>query len=154
MSNSEFYYDLDEDIISYINNIENEFGFAINLKYIFQANTKQKTMIKIIKLPDHYQHLLKADILVSINELYYNSFDEDIREILMMQELDKIEINLVKGTIKIGQPSLKTSLGIVKRFTYEKVEKAIEVEKLFEEQQKEKEKEQQSQNKDKKNKYK
>lgn len=150
MSNSEVYCDLDEDIVSYFTEMENEFGFAINLKYIFQANAKQKQMIKIIKLPDHYQQLLKADILVSVNELYYNSFDEDIKEILMMQELDKIEINLEKGTIKIGQPSLKTSLGIVKRFTYEKVEKAIEVEKLFEEQQKEKDKEQQQQTKDKK----
>jgi hypothetical protein len=138
--NDNVYYELDTDIKKYFLEIEKDFGFAVNLKYIFQANSKQKTMIKLVKLPEHYQQLLNADILVSINENFYNTFEEDTREILMMQEIDKIEINLEKSTIKIGQPSLKTSLGIVKRFSFEKVEKALEVERLYEEQLKDKNK--------------
>ena len=146
---NEAFYELDEDIVKYFNEIENDFGFSVNLKYIFQANSKQKVLIKLIKLPDHYGQLLKADILVSINEEFFNTFDDSTKEILFMQEIDKIEINLEKSTIKIGQPSLKTSMGIVKRFSYESVEKAIEVERLYDQQIKEKAKEERDSKKSK-----
>jgi hypothetical protein len=133
MNKTEQYYELDKDIIDFFNNLEREFGFAMSIKYIFQTNCKQKSLIKITKLPDNYSILLNADILVTINDTYFNKFDDEIRTILFEQEIDKIQPNLDKGTIKLIQPNLKTSIGIIKRHTYESVERANETERLLSE---------------------
>ena len=63
-----------------------------------------------------------------------SKFDNEIRTILFEQEIDKIHPNLDKGTIKLVQPNLKTSIGIIKRHTYESVERANETERLLVEQ--------------------
>lgn len=137
MDKTEQYYELDEDIIELFKNIEKDFGFAMNVKYIFQANVKQKSLIKITKIPDNYSVLLKADMLVTVNENYFNQLDDDkIRTILFEQEIDKIHVNLDRGTLKLVQPNLKTSVGLIKRHTYELVEKANETERLLTEQKK------------------
>lgn len=131
MQKTEQYYELDQEIIDFFNEKEREFGFAMNIKYIFQTNCKQKSLIKVNKLPDNYAILLNADMLVTINDMYFDKFDEEIQSILFEQELDKIQVNLDKGTFKLIQPNLKTSVGIIKRHTYESVERANETERLL-----------------------
>ncbi len=131
MYKTDQYYDLDNEIIDFFREKENEFAFAMSIKYIFQANTKQKSLIKISKLADNFSVKLNADILVTVNDKYFDKFDDEIKTILFEQELDKIQVNLEKGTIKIVQPSLKTSIGIIKRHTYESVERANETERLL-----------------------
>jgi hypothetical protein len=131
MLKTEQYYELDQDIIDYFNEIEREFAFALNIDYIFQANTKQKQLITIKKISDNLAVLLKAELIVTVNEHYFNVMDDSIRKILFEQEIDKIHPNFEKGTIKIVQPSLKTSAGIVKKFTYENVQRANEVQRLL-----------------------
>lgn len=140
MDKTEQYYELDKDIIDFFMNIEKDFGFAMNIKYIFQANAKQKSLVKITKIADNYSVLLKSDMLVTVNESYFNLLDDDkIKTILFEQEIDKIHINLDRGTIKLVQPDLKTSVGLIKRHTYELVEKANETERLLAEQKKDQE---------------
>lgn len=134
MHKTEQYYELDKEIVDFYREVEKEFAFAMNIKYIFQANCKQKSLIKINKLADNFAVILNADILVTVNDTFFDKFDEEIRTILFEQEIDKIHPNLDKGTIKIVQPSLKTSIGIVKRHTYESVERANETERLLVEQ--------------------
>ncbi len=131
MHKTEQYYELDKEIIDYFNKIEREFGFALSIKYIFQANCKQKSLVKLTKLADNYAILLNANILVTVNDIYFNKFDDDIKTILFEQELDKIQVNLDKGTMKLVQPNLKTSVGIIKRHTYANVERANETERLL-----------------------
>lgn len=133
MQKTEQYYELDKEIIDFFNEKEREFGFAMNIKYIFQANCKQKSLIKINKLADNYAILLNADMLVTVNDMYFDKFDEEIQSILFEQEIDKIQVNLDKGTFKLVQPNLKTSIGIIKRHTYESVERANETERLLSE---------------------
>lgn len=133
MDKTEQYYELDSEIKEFFNKTEREFGFVTNIKYIFQTNLKQKSLIKISKIADNYSLLLNADLLVTVNESYYDELDEQIRLILFEQEIDKIHINLEKGTIKLVQSNLKTSVGIVKRHTYKKVERANETERLLSE---------------------
>jgi len=127
------YYELDEEIISYVKKIELEFGFAIDIKYKYITNNKQKTMIQIKKIPDNYAVLLNSELLVSVNDEYFSKFDEEIRTILISQEFDKIHINFDKGTFKISQPTLKTSVGLIKRYSYDKIERANESERLLSE---------------------
>jgi hypothetical protein len=133
MQKTDQYYELDKEIIDFFNEVEREFAFAMTIKYIFQANSKQKSLIKVQKLADNYSVLLNADILVTVNDSYFDKFDEEIRTILFEQEIDKIQVNLDKGTFKLIQPNLKTSIGIIKRHTYESVERANETERLLSE---------------------
>ncbi len=133
MQKTDQYYELDKEIVDFFNEIEREFAFAMTIKYIFQANSKQKSLVKIQKLADNYSVLLNADVLVTFNDTYYDKFDEEIRTILLEQEIDKIQVNLDKGTFKLIQPNLKTSIGIIKRHTYASVERANETERLLSE---------------------
>ena len=133
MLKTEQYYELDEDIISYFKNIEKDFAFAMDVNYKFQSNNKQKQLISLKKIPDNYAVMLNCEVIVTVNEDYFNKMDDDIRTILFEQEIDKVEMNLEKGTLKVVQPRLKTSVGIVKRHTYENVERANETQRLLSE---------------------
>lgn len=131
MLKSEQYYELDEDIVNYFKDIERDYAFALDIPFLYQANTKQKKLITVKKVPDNYAVFLKSEVLVTVNEDYYSQMDDDIKRILFEQEIDKIVPNLEKGSIKIVQPTLKTSAGIVKKFSYESVERANEVQRLL-----------------------
>ena len=131
MLKTEQYYELDEDIVDYFKGVERDFAFAFDVSYLYQTNTKLKQLISIKKISDNLAVVLNKEVLVTVNEDYFNAMDEDIRKILFEQEIDKIVPNLEKGTLKIVQPSLKTSAGIVKKFTYEKVVRADETQRLL-----------------------
>lgn len=131
MLKTEQFYELHEEIIKFFKEIENEFAFAMSFRYTFQTNNKLKKLIEIKKLPDNIAVLLNSEVLVTINDDYYSKLDEEIIKILFEQEIDKIHINLEKGTIKIVQPNLKTTTGLVKKFSYEKVERAYETQRLL-----------------------
>lgn len=131
MLKTEQFCELDEDIIELFKEIEKEFCFPLNIKYVFQANTKLKKVIEVKKLADNVAVLLDAEIIVTVNEEYYNKMDDEIRRILFEQEMNKIEMNFEKGTIKLVQPAFKSSIGIIKKFSYEKVERANEAERLL-----------------------
>jgi len=131
MLKTEQYYGLDEEIVDYFKELERGFAFALDIDYLFQANTKQKQLITIKKIPDNLAVLLEAELIVTVNEHYFEVMDDDIRKVLFEQEIDKIHPNLEKGTIKLVQPSLKTSAGIVKKFTYTSVERANETQRLL-----------------------
>jgi len=115
------------------------------LKFLFQSNNKQKQLIKLSKIPEQYVFELQKDILVEINSIYYDSFnnDEKLIEILFDQEIDKISYNLEKGTLKLTKPTFASNNGIIDKYSFEEVKRAIETEKLFEDQQKDKQKDNQ-----------
>lgn len=131
MLKTEQFYELDEDIIELFREIEKEFCFPLNIKFVFQSNNKLKRVIEIKKLADNVAVLLNAELIVTVNEDYYNKMDDEIRRILFEQEMNKIEMNFEKGTIKLSQPAFKSSIGIIKKFSYEKVERANEAERLL-----------------------
>lgn len=131
MLKTEQYYELDQDVVDYFKKVEREFAFALDVNYTFQTNTKQKQLVTVKKVPDNYAVMLNSEVIVTVNEDYYNDMDDEIIGILFEQEIDKIVPNLEKGTLKIVQPSLKTTAGMVKKFTYEKIERANEVQRLL-----------------------
>jgi len=131
MLKTEQYYDLDTEIIDLVEERIKEFAFAMDLKFIYQTNNKLKQLIQVKKLPDNYAVLLSAEIIVIVNDDYFDKVDDDIRLILIDQELDKIEMNFQKETFRITQPGLKTSFGIVQKFSYERVERAVEAVRLL-----------------------
>lgn len=140
----ENFKELEHDIVEFFNERLNAFSIPIDMKYYFQSNCKQKQLIKLTKIPDQYSVILNTDILVQVNEEYFDAFnteDEDINKILFDQCIDLINYDLDKGTFKIGKANFHATDGIIEKYTYDKVQRAVELERLFEEQKKEKEKE-------------
>lgn len=131
-----------EDVIEYFEAIENNFAYSFDINYVFITNDKAKKLIKVSKLPDQISFLLNAHILVTFNEKFFDNFDDDTKTILINQELDKIECEAEKGTVKINSnPLINTSSGIIEKFTLDGVKNANELERHYLAQLKEKEKE-------------
>lgn len=127
--------ELADYIQEFFEEMQNKLTLPVDLKYAFQSNMKQKTLVTIKKIPDNYSVLLDAELLVTFNQDFFDAFDEDSKRILIDQELAKVEFNTEKGTLKIVQPDLITSSAIIKKYTLEKVEKANQVRDLYRDQQ-------------------
>lgn len=142
-----------DDIIEYFEDIEKNFAHPFDVKYVFITNNTSKKLIKVNKLSDQLNFLLNAHVLVTINETFFDNFEDDTKVILINQELDKIECNAENGQVKINSnPLISTSSGIIEKYTLESVKNANELERQYLSQLKEKEKEEnKSKNKGKKN---
>lgn len=130
------FYELSEDTI---NDFMSEFrtkSFPIEIKFQFIGDSKQKTLIKIAKIADDYSFVLQKELKVTINEDLLNAYDEESIQILFEQEIDKININLDSGKIKLVKTDLNTFSGLVNKWGVEKVARANKVEELYQEQQK------------------
>ncbi len=135
----EQYESLSDDIITYFKGIESSFAMPMDVKFTFVANSKQKKLIKISKIADTYSYLLDSDILVVFNEDYFDNFDDNSKQILIEQEIDKIEFDLEKGTMRIvTEPEIHTSSGIIEKFSLKAVENANKLQKEYEKQKKDK----------------
>ena len=134
----EQYESLSDEIIDHFNKIEKSFALPMDVKFVYVANSKQKKLVKISKISDTYSYLLDADLLVVFNEDYFANFDDGVKQILIEQEIDKIEFDLEKGTIKIKEPEINTSSGIIEKFSLKSVENANTVQRLYEKQKKDK----------------
>lgn len=151
---SEYLRDLEDDIIDFFKERLSNFSMPIDLKFCFQSNSKLKQLIKIVKIPDQYEHLLQKELLVQINSEYFDNFDDKSKEILFDQEIDKINIDLDKGTIKIGKANFVSNKGIIEKYSYDEVQRAIEVEQLYEKQKSDSDKDSQQKSTKKSNKKK
>lgn len=148
MSKEQF-HELSDYIIEYFDDLKKNLSIPVDFKYVYQADDKQKTLIKIIKVVDRYSILLNADLLVSFNEDYFDQFDDEAKNILIDQELALLEFNLETGLLKIGKPDLITSSGIIKRYGVDAVERANQVRDLLNQQIEDKESEKKANNKNK-----
>jgi len=127
--------ELADYIQDFFEEMQNKLSLPVDLKYAYQAYEKQKVLISIKKVPDNYSVIIKADLLVTFNEDFFDAFDEDSKKILIDQELAKIEFNIEKGTLKIAKPDLITSSSIIKKYSLKKVERANQVNDLYKDQQ-------------------
>ncbi len=138
---NEKYQELDEEIIDVFKKTVSEFNMPIDMRFVFQAVSTQKELIKISKVPEQYTQLVNGDILVQINPLYYDSFDEQTNKILLEEKIDYISFNMDKGTIKLVKPKITVGSGIGSKHGFENVMNAKEAEKALIAQLKEKENE-------------
>jgi hypothetical protein len=131
----EQFHELSDYIVDQFKSLQKNLNLPIDVKYVFLADDKQKTLCKIKKIADNYATLLNADLIVSFNEDFFDAFDDEAKNILIEQELALIQFNLEKGTLKIGKPDLITSSGIIKKYGVKAVERANQVKDLFNDQQ-------------------
>lgn len=139
---SEKYKEASNDVVEFFEGRMDTFVFSFDIKFICLCDNKQKQLVKLTKIPEQYAILLKKDLLVTINEEYFDAFsteDEEVLNILFDKEIDKIETNADKGTFKINNnASFSANIGFIEKYSYEKVKRSIEIEQLFEEQKKDK----------------
>lgn len=130
------YYDLSEETIMRFRHIFNTKTFPLAVEFQFIGSETQKQLIKISKMPEHFEFLLKKELLVIINEELFRVFDDECINILIEQELDKVSINIDTGKIKFIKPDLTTFSGIINKYGIEKVARANNVEELYDQQKK------------------
>lgn len=129
------FYDLSQDTIDDFYSIFNKKSFPIPLKFQFVGDSKQKNLVKIAKIADDYSFILQKELKVSINEDLLNAYDEESITILFEQEIDKININIDSGKVKLVKTDLNTFSSLVNKYGVEKVARANKVEELYQEQQ-------------------
>jgi hypothetical protein len=130
------FYELSEDTISKFFEVFNKKTFPVSIKFQFEGDEKQKELIKISVVPPKFQFIIGKDLLISINEDILNVFDDESVTILLEQEIDKINMNIETGKIKLVKTDLNTFSSLVNKYGVEKVARANKVEELYKEQQK------------------
>jgi hypothetical protein len=128
------FYELSEDTINDFFDVFNKKTFPVQIDFQFIGVKKQKQLIKIAKIADDYAFVLKKDLKVTINEDLMDSFDEESRTILIEQEIDKINMNLESGKIKLVGTDFNTFSSLVTKYGVDKVSRANSIEILFIEQ--------------------
>lgn len=106
--------------------------FQISFKLV--NNEKQKKLIQINKISDVYVFLTGHEVLVSFNENYMDTLDEQSTKILIQQEMDRLHMDLNSGKIKIQKPELSTSVGVIQKYGIDDVARANKLEELIKEQ--------------------
>jgi hypothetical protein len=131
---------MDDDIVSYIKEIEKGFNLPIDITFTYLTNVKQKQLIKFTKIPDMYasSNALNSDIIVVVNDEYFYNFDDNIKKILIEKEFDRIDFNFEKGIIKLINPKISVNSGFVDKYSWKLVSNAIKLEEEFEKQRKDK----------------
>jgi hypothetical protein len=129
------FYELSEDTIDDFYKIFNKKSFPVSIKFQFIGDSKQKGLIKISKIADDFSFILQKELKVTINEDLLNAYDEESSTILFEQEIDKININIDSGKIKLVKTDLNTFSSLVNKYGVEKVARANKVEELYQEQQ-------------------
>jgi hypothetical protein len=130
----ETYYEVDSSTEELFLEVFNKKSLPVNVKLLFQGNSKQKQLIKVSKISDQSAFALGKELLISVNEDLLNVFDDESVTILIEQEIDKININMESGKIKLVGTDLNTFSSIVNKYGVEKVARANKVEELYHEQ--------------------
>lgn len=130
---------LEQDYIDFFEKRMMNQSFAFGFKIEYQCDNTQKQLIKLTKIPANYAFALDKELLVTINTVYFDDFEEkndenenEINKILFDSAISTIEPNNEKGTFRIARPSFVTNDGILTKYSYDKVKRALEVERLYE----------------------
>ena len=128
----EKFYKLSDDTVDDFMEIFDKKSFPLEIKFEFIGNAKQKKLIVISKIADDVNFLYEKDVKVSINEDLMDAFGEEIRTILIEQEIDKIGYDLKTGKVKFLKLDVEfsASSGLINKYSLEKVAKANGVEYL------------------------
>jgi hypothetical protein len=106
-----------------------------DLKYLLIHADRQKQIIKLHKLNEMMSFALNYDVVISVNENLFDAIDDDtVREILFLQEIDKITVNLETGKITFIRPDVITFSSLINRYGLDAVARANQLDNLTSEQ--------------------
>lgn len=115
------YYELSESTLEVIENLIENMALPFPIKFKYLGTTKGKKVVQIAKVNDMYQFLTGYDIILVVNEDLSMRLDDVTLEILLYQELDRLNVNLEKGTVKISGYMLQTTPGVLNKYGIEAV---------------------------------
>ena len=117
------YYDVSDETSNIFSEIVRK-KVLNDVSFQFIGCDSQKVVVKISKLSEQYEYMLKKHILVSINEVLMTKFDEECINILFEQEIDKISFNIETGKVKLRKTDINTCSSLIKKWGIEKVSRA------------------------------
>jgi hypothetical protein len=130
-TNNDKYYDLDQDTIDLINKVMESITMPFNIKVKMIGSSKMKCLIKLQKVADVFAHMTGYDLIIYINEDYLIRLDDINSEILIYQDLDRLQFDIEKGTFKLGKFQLQTNPGVLKKFGIDAVANANQLTDLL-----------------------
>jgi hypothetical protein len=133
-TNQDKFIEISDDTQKFFDNILSNIHLPYSLNYQLVNATKQKQVIKIMKVPEVYSFLMKVDMVLCFNENMFEKLDDKSKEILVVQEIDKYTVDIENGRIRVNKPDLTTFSGIIKKYGWEDVSRANQLENLLESQ--------------------
>lgn len=129
-------YDLSEDTIDQVKKIFDQMAlpFTIKIKYIGHA--KMKKLIALKKASEELAYINSIDLIVFVNEDYLLKLEEKNVEILLTQELDRLQFNMETGKFNIAKFGVQTTAGVLKKYGIDAVAEANEISELYTQQKK------------------
>src|SRR5690606_20395873 len=122
------FYNVTEDFDKFFKDIWNNFYFNNNIRCVLVGNNKLKMPLKISKISDVYQYLTDKDILIQVNEDFFDAMDDnEIKRILLEQDLAKIEYDSESGKLKLKTHDFNSNSNIMLKWTPDKVFRANQV---------------------------
>ena len=140
MSTEAQFYDLSPDTTDAVTALIDKMALPFNIKHKIVGNTKLKKLIKLQKTSDINQYLTSIDLIIMINEDYYIALEEKNTEILIAQELDRIQFDIAKGSFKLAKFELQTNSGILKKYGIDAVAEANQISDAYKQQKADKDK--------------
>jgi hypothetical protein len=136
MSAEKEFYELSDDTLQCINSLIERMALPFNIKVKCLGTSKQKAVCKLQRASKIVQHMNAIDLFIYINEDYYMKMEELAAEILIYQELDRLQFNISKGTFKIAKYPLQTTIGVLKKYGIDAVAEANQLTELITQQEK------------------
>ncbi len=127
--------DISQDTQDFFDNLISKISLPYDLRYLLIHADRQKQIVKLHKLNEMMSFVTKYDVIVSFNENLFDVIeDETIKEILILQEIDKITVNIETGKITFVKPDVITFSGLINKYGMDAVARANQLDSLTTEQ--------------------
>lgn len=121
------FYELSQDTLDTVKQLLEKMALPFSLKIMYLGTTKQKSLIKLKTASKEFQYKNGIDLIMYINEDYLIKLEPQNGEILIYQELDRLEFSIEKGTFKIGKFKLQTNPAVLNKYGIQEVADANEL---------------------------
>jgi len=135
ITSREKFEEIGQDTQEFFDNLISKISLPYDLKYLLVHADRQKQIVKLHKLNEMMSFVLKYDVVVTFNENLFDVIDDDmIKEILVLQEIDKIAVNIETGRVTFVRPDVITFSGLINKYGMDAVARANQLDSLTTEQ--------------------
>lgn len=136
MDSTEKFTEISDETQEFFDGVIAKINAPYQIKYFLVNANRQKQVVKLNKVPELYNFVSKKDVILTFNDALFDRIDDaEIKEILVLQEIDKVSVDIESGRIRTNRPDMMTFSGIIKKFGWEQVARANQVADLASDQQ-------------------
>ena len=131
MSTEAKFYEISEETEKkFLSIVKTKYGLE-EIAFQFIGKKSQKALVKISKVPEQYEFLLKKHVIVSINEEMMSEYDENESiDILFEQEIDRLSYEFEKSKVKLIKTDINTFSSLITKYGIEKISRANQLSEL------------------------